>query len=259
MLAVAEEPRPALSGMGSVSEIQWPADRQRIPPSGTTCRIATTMQDRLAAFGLVYDKYLSKGMLHPNRYQLRVTEYHLLDTTTVFVAVRKEQVIATVTLIGDGALGLPLDAVHPDITGDARRKGLCVGEVSCLAFQKQDFKHVLPVFIDLTRVMAQYARKNRMDQFLIACIPQHARFYCRYLGFEQIGTVRPYPTVCNTLGVACCLDFARIDRERPDCYDRYFADRLPEAALRSVPMSAFERDAFAQVVEHTEQRLLQMG
>lgn len=224
----------------------------------TTFRIATTLQDRMAAFGLVYDKYLQKGMLQPNAYRLRVTEFHLAPTTTVFVAHRKGEMIATVTLIGDGDLGLPMDQIHPDITGAVREAGLSVGEVSCLAFQKQEMKHVLPVFIELTRLMAQYARRNGMHQFLIGCIPQHARFYCRFLGFEQIGEIRPYPTVCNTLGVACCLDFNRIDRERPDCYDKYFSRRLPVAALNAAPMTPFELDAFAQVVQKSEQQLLQM-
>jgi hypothetical protein len=227
-------------------------------PAPAQVRIAQTMRDRMAAFGLVYDKYLAKGMLHPNPFRMRVIEHHLLPTTTVFVAVRDGEVVATVTLIGDGALGLPMDHIHPEVTESVRDRQLYVGEVSCLAFKKQEMKFVLPIFIDLTRLMAQFARANGMQQFLIGCIPQHARFYCRFLGFEQIGQVRPYPTVCNTLGVACCLDFERVDRDRPDCYDKYFGKRLPDQMLHSEPMSPFEEEAFAQVAHESPQQLLQM-
>ena len=222
------------------------------------CRIAQTMQDRMAAFGLVYEKYLAKGMLEPNPYKMRVIEHHLLPTTTAFIAVRNGEVVATVTLIGDGELGVPLEGIHPEVLDTVRRQQLDVGEVSCLAFKKQEMKYVLPIFIDLTRLMSQYARAHGMQQFLIGCIPQHARFYCRFLGFEQIGEERPYPTVCNTVGVACCLDFDRIDHQRPDCYDKYFGQRLPAEALRADPMSPFERDAFSQVIHKSEQQLLQM-
>lgn len=240
----------------------WSIEIPNIPGCNTSapveCRIVQTMQDRMAAFGLVYDKYLAKGMLRPNPYRMRVIEHHLLPTTTVFVAVRDGEVVATVTLIGDGELGLPMDGIHPEVMESVRDRQLYVGEVSCLAFKKQEMKYVLPIFIDLTRLMAQFARAQGMDQFLIGCIPQHARFYCRFLGFEQIGQVRPYPTVCNTLGVACCLDFHRIDRDRPDCYDKYFSQRLPPAALAAAPMTPFERDAFEQVVQRSQQQLLQM-
>ncbi|MBL8851949.1 MAG: hypothetical protein JNG89_19910 [Planctomycetaceae bacterium] len=240
----------------------WSIDIPKIPGCTTVapveCRIAQTMQDRMAAFGLVYDKYLGKGMLPTNPYRMRVIEHHLLPTTTVFVAVRDGEVVATVTLIGDGEIGLPMDGIHPEVTHAVRLQQLYVGEVSCLAFKKQEMKYVLPIFIELTQLMSQFARANGMHQFLIGCVPQHARFYCRFLGFEQIGQVRPYPTVCNTLGVACCLDFARIDRERPDCYDKYFGHQLPAAKLATTPMSPFERDAFGQVIQKSEQQLLQM-
>lgn len=240
----------------------WSIDIPKIPGCSTRapveCRIARTMQERMAAFGLAYDKYLAKGMLLPNPYKMRVVEHHLLPSTTVFIAVRNNEVVATVTLIGDGELGLPMDHIHPEVTQSVRRQGLYVGEVSCLAFKKQEMKYVLPIFIDLTRLTTQYARANGMQQFLIGCIPQHAKFYCRFLGFEQIGKVRPYPTVCNTLGVACCLDFDRIDHQRPDCYDKYFGQALPDERLQDEPMTPFERDAFTQVAHKSSQQLLQM-
>ena len=212
----------------------------------------------MAAFGLVYDKYLAKGMLAANPYCMRVLEHHLLPSTSVYVAFRNNEIIATVTLIGDGELGLPMDGIHPEVTQAARDEGLYVGEVSCLAFRQQELKDVLPVFIELTRLMSQAARANGMQQYLIGCIPRHARFYTRFLGFQQVGGLRPYPTVCDTMGVACCLDFARIDVERPDCYVRYFSEQLPAAALKTVPMSQFEREAFSRVIHHSPQQLLQM-
>ena len=42
------------------------------------CRIAQSIQERMAAFGLVYDKYLAKGMLQPNPFRMRVIEHHLV-------------------------------------------------------------------------------------------------------------------------------------------------------------------------------------
>ena len=220
----------------------------------TTFRLASTPTDRFAAFRLAYDKYVQQGMLGPNRYRLRVTDFHLLDTTAVFIAERDEQVVGTATLIADGELGLPLDMVHPEVTRTARSRGLRLGEAAGLAIRSPRRLPDLPIFVGLTRLMAQYARLQMIRQVVVACVPEHAHFYCRYLGFERIGPVRPYPSVCNTLGVACRLDFAHIDRCRPDCYDRYFGTLIPPSELVNSPMSHLEREAFGRVLEHSWQR-----
>lgn len=224
--------------------------------SGTHYRIVCNKADRIAAFRLVYDNYLSKGLIQPNPYQLRVAEHQLLPTTTVFAADRDGQIICTVTLIGDGQLGLPMECIYPSEINAARDRGLYVGEVSALAVDDVEFRTFLPIFVELTRLMAQFARANGMDQFLIAVHPKHARFYQRFMGFEQIGGLKEYPSVQNAPAVACCLDFARIDRERPACYNNFFGVPLPQSELKSDPMTDGEREAFGHVVDVTEQCLL---
>jgi hypothetical protein len=214
-----------------------------------TCRIATTRRDRLAAFELVYHRYVSAELIQPNPYALRVTEYHLLPTTNVFVAAEGQRVTCTVTLIGDGELGLPMECIYADEINDRRRKNLYVGEVSCLAFEPMSLNRFLLVFMQLTRLMAQHARAYGMDQFVIAVHPQHARFYQRFMGFEQIGPLRTYPSVRDAPAVACCLDFAAIDRKRPKCYESFFGDKLDERELRSSPMTDEDCEFFSPIAE----------
>lgn len=223
-------------------------------PATTTFRIAASPSERLAAFRLAYDKYVAKGMLRPNPYRLRVTEFHLLETTAVFVAVRDGHVIGTATLIRDGALGLPMDDVHWETTSAARRRGITVGEASGLAIHNPHCLPDMAVFGGLMRIMAQYAKTHGVQHVLLGCIPRHAAVHSRLLGFEQIGQVRPYPAVCNTLGVACRLDLARIAHVRPDIYDKYFGDPLPPTTFRTPPMSELERLAFGRVIEHCRRR-----
>jgi hypothetical protein len=201
------------------------------------CRIAGTHQDRIAAFELVYRKYVESELIQPNRFKLRVTPYHLLPTTNMFVATEGSRVICTVTLIGDGELGLPMESIYPNVILERRRKNLYVGEVSCLAFEPMPLSKFMLVFMQLTRLMAQHARSYGMDQFLIAVHPQHARFYQRFMGFDQVGPLKTYPSVRNAPAVACSLDFAAIDMTRPKCWTSYFGSRLPEIEIRSRPMS----------------------
>ena len=208
------------------------------------CRIAGTHHDRIAAFELVYRKYVEAELISPNRFNLRVTPYHLLPTTNVFVACEGSRIICTVSLIGDAELGLPMESIYQAELLDLRRRNLYVGEVSCLAFEPMPLNKFLLVFMQLTRLMAQHARTYGMDQFVIAVHPQHARFYQRFMGFEQIGPLKTYPSVQNAPAVACALDFAAIDQSRPKCWTSYFGSRLPESVIRSRPMSDDECDYF---------------
>lgn len=188
-------------------------------------------------------------MLRPNRYGLRVTEFHLLDTTAVFLVERNRRIVGTATLIADSDLGPPLDSLHPEITCAARRRGLKLGEAASLATCDPRRLFDPQVFIGLTRLMAQCARAHGIRQVVAGCIPQHASFYCRFPGYERIGPARPFPMVCGTLAVACRLVFAQIDRCRPERYDRCFGEPIPRSALINSPMTELERGAFARVIE----------
>lgn len=221
----------------------------------TRYKIAGSLADRTEAYRLVYQNYLRKGLIEPNRYELRVTPYHLLPTTSTFIAMQDGETVATVTLIGDGELGLPMESIYPEEVEAARENGLYVGEVSCLATHDIDFKEFLPIFVKLTRLMAQHARAHGMDQFLIATHPKHARFYQRFMGFHQIGGLKVYPNVQNAPAVACCLDFIKIDRERPACYDQFFGTALPDTELFPRPMSHAEAEFFRPVTQWGNQCL----
>lgn len=209
-------------------------------------RIASTEGEREAAFQLVYEAYVQSGLIEPSEFRVRVTPFHLLPTTNVFIAVHHEEVIATVTLIGDGELGLPMDCIYDLEVNHLRTQGQSLGEVSCLAHRRQHVKQTLPLFVQMTRLMAQHARYCGMDQFLIAVHPRHAQFYMRFMGFEQIGDERSYPTVRNNPALACSLDFSQIDIERPACYGQFFGEPIPVEQLQPSPMTAAEIERFAE-------------
>jgi hypothetical protein len=219
------------------------------------CRIADSRFDRQGAFRLTYEKYLQAGLIRPRQHPLRVTPYHLLPATSIFVATNCTGVLCTVTLIGDSPCGLPMESAYAAEVEERRQRRLSLGEVSCLAFESMPRDKFLTVLVQLTRLMAQHARFYGMDQFLIAVHPQHARFYSRYMGFEQIGPLRSYPVVRGAPAVACCLDFATIDRNHPRCYATYFGTPLPVADLIARPMDESDRDWFRPYVERDDDLL----
>jgi hypothetical protein len=216
------------------------------------CKIAENLRERKAAYRLVYNNYLSKGLISPNRFGLRVTPWHLLPTTSTFIAIEDHRIIGTATVIGDAGMGLPMESIYPAEVEAARLEGLYVGEISCLAFCDTDFRKFLPIFIKLSGLMGQHARAQGMNQFLITTHPRHARFYENLMRFEQIGYLTEYPSVNNAPAVACRQDFARVDAERPGRWEEFFGTRFPENEMQPKPMSEAELEYFAPIAELAE-------
>ncbi|MBN2022061.1 MAG: long-chain N-acyl amino acid synthase [Pirellulales bacterium] len=214
-------------------------------------KIASTRWERAAAFHLVYNSYLEAGLGEPNPHQMRVTPYHLLPTTETFLATLDGEAVFTLSLVADGELGLPMEAVYPDEVAGYRAHGLRVGEVSCLADRRSQFRGFFPVFLQLGRLMVQYARKRELDALLIAVHPRHVRFYRRFLDFRPLGDQRDYPTVRNNPAIALCLDFERVDRELPENYDTFFGQPLPAEELTPHPILAEDVDYFRPMIDPT--------
>ena len=172
----------------------------------TSYRIARTRQDLLAACQLVYRIYLRHGFTQPISHGMRVTPYHALSSTDVFVAAQAGQVVCTMTLIKDDELGLPVESLYPDEVARYRDRGSVVAEVGCLAQRGTNFS----VLLRLINLMAQRARFRGVDDLLIAVHPRHAKFYQRYLGFESIGPLRSYRAVCGQPAVALAVNLNRL-------------------------------------------------
>ena len=212
-------------------------------------RIARTRRERAAAFRLVYESYLRSGLGQPNPYRMRVTPYHLLPTTEVFIAVFRQTPIITMTLVMDGELGIPMECIYAAEVARKRQAGLRFGEVSCLADRRNRFRGFLPAFLGLSRLMAQYAWCRGLDELLVAVHPRHARFYRRFMAFEPFGGLRAYPTVRNRPALALALNFDRVDRQRPKSFDTFFGQWIPEEKLQPQPILPEDAEYFRPMVD----------
>ncbi len=212
-------------------------------------KIAATRDERSAAFRLVYDSYLRAGLGEPNEHQMRVTPYHLLPTTEIFIATCDEKVIFTMSLMIDGQLGLPMEVAYgPEI--EARRlQGLRLGEVSCLADRRSQFKRFFPIFLRVCRLLVHYAKRRGLDEILLAVHPKHARFYERFMAYQPIGEQTAYPTVRNHPAVALCLNFDRVDREQHPNYELFFGESLPDEWLEPQPIPPEQREFFRPMID----------
>jgi hypothetical protein len=216
------------------AEVLDAAAAARIPqPSGLDYRLARTTEERLGAFQLIHNCYVRAGLGEPNAVGMRITPYQVLPTSQIFVGLLGDEVVTTVSLVGDGELGLPMQTMFAEEVNELRAAGERVAEVSCLADRRQDGKRFYATFKALTRLMAQFARYEGIQSLLITVNPRHVRFYRSHLGFVPISRrIASCPHVQDRPAVALRLEFARIDRDRPACYDEYFAQWIAREELR---------------------------
>ena len=222
---------------------------------GVVYKIADCLQEREAAFRLIHDSYTLNGLMTPNPSGMRITPYHLLPTSDLFVASHRGTVIYTMTMISDDEQGIPLESVFPNEVAQRRETdGVYLAEVSCLASRVGYFPRgqMYHVFVRLASLMVQSARENGVERLLIACHPRHVRFYEGLLGFARISEPRNYAPVRNQPAVALEHDFALQDIQRYRLYSRIYEHSFRHWQLYHQPMLKEERSYFAEITEFYE-------
>jgi hypothetical protein len=96
-------------------------------------KVANQPSERRQAFELCHDVYRRSGLTSGDRSGIRVMRHHLADTTSVFIARSQQSVVFTVTLVGDGIYGLPMESLFAGEVERMRSDGIKLAEVSCLA------------------------------------------------------------------------------------------------------------------------------
>lgn len=197
-----------------------------------TYKIATSRQELEESFRLVRESYVKVGLQPEGSPPLRLTKYHLMPSTKVFVAVHRAelekenpdysrlrdpgQIIGTLTLVRDSAFGLPMEEVCADAVEQIREDGGSPAEVIALAVNPAFRSHNVMMY--LYKLMFEYARLSRVTDITCSVTKRHIRFYQTMLLFEPMGDLKTY-AAANGLEVQCHrLNIARGCEMAKDVY-----------------------------------------
>lgn len=216
-------------------------------------QLAQDSDHYLGAFRLVHDSYCRTGLSRPNEFGLRVTPHQLAEDSRVFVATLDGEVISTQSLVLDGEAGLPLESVYPREIEERRSQGLRLAEVTCLADRRLSPKRFFSLFCELSRLMAQYAERQNVDEIWIACHPRHAPLYERRLAFSRHGNLTEHPSVLGSPAVPLRLDLRRLPESHPTIWRRFFGESIPSDVFVTDPIPADDREYYAAIAQACEQ------
>ena len=194
--------------------------RQRVYRSFVDCdpnpdprlvlKIAETREELEACFRLLHDAYVASGFMQPDPSGLRVTLYHALPTTTTLCAKFDGEVVGTLSLIRESAIGFPLQRIFD--LGSLRTKGGNIAEASALAVHPRFRRTGSAILFALMKFMYEYCTTFFDTRHLvIACNPRHIQMYESLLFFRRLSrtTVAHYDFVNGAPAVGATLDLKR--------------------------------------------------
>lgn len=164
---------------------------------------------------LVFEEYRIDGYIDQKKrdQSTEVSRYNLLSTSATILARCDGEALATITVVGDGELGLPMDAIYKPEVDSLRSKKLIIAEISQLAVKRNSeqgeriAKKLGKLFFPLSlfRIIFYYAKCRGINTFGITVNPKHDKFY-ESLGFYALGEAKAYAAVNGAPAVAKALD-----------------------------------------------------
>ena len=186
---------------------------------GVIFKMSYIFSEKEAAFRLVHDMYVRRGIISPSESGCQLSIYHLLPTTTIFIATYNDKVIGTISLIEDSPLGIPMEDVHRKEILTLRLAGLRFAEVGALAVTKD--RRGKGISLMLYNIMIRWATQHRLIRNLaIAVHPRIETFFKVIFLFKKMGQVQKYKKLNNALSVPLVLDLSSAAHQFRRIYDR---------------------------------------
>ncbi|PKO43813.1 MAG: hypothetical protein CVU31_12985 [Betaproteobacteria bacterium HGW-Betaproteobacteria-4] len=177
------------------------------PNKRLVLKIAETKEELEACFKLLHDAYVSSGFMTPDPSGMRVTIYHALPTTTTLCAKFDDQVVGTLSLIRESAIGFPLQRIF-DLTGVREKEGN-IAEVSALAVHPRFRRTGGTILFPLMKFMYEYCTTFFDTRHLVIAVnPRHIEMYESLLFFKRLtaNVVENYDFVNGAPAVGASLD-----------------------------------------------------
>lgn len=189
------------------------------PTERLELKIADTREELEACFTLLHDAYVDSGFMKPDPSGMRVTIYHALPTTTTLCAKYDGEVVGTLSLIRESAVGFPLQSIF-DLSGVRRKEGN-IAEVSALAVHPDFRKTGGMILFPLMKFMREYCTTFFDTRHIVIAVnPNRIEMYESLLFFERLTAkvVENYDFANGAPAVGATLDLKAAPQVFAKCY-----------------------------------------
>lgn len=217
-------------------------------PDELVFKQAETTDEINQAFNLVYESYVELNYMDPNEAKIRLNKFNTLSTTIILVAKWKDEVVGTLSIIPDSALGIPSeqswDLAH------FKSGGRQIAEISALSIKKGFRKQRGSLLLPLCKLMYYFCTKVlQLDGIIISTKIEVEPFYTDVLLFEKIElgsqnqnkAVKGNPSTCChlTLGDEAKLNYQKVYGKKSKEFNLYHF--FVEATTRNILLPEAKR------------------
>lgn len=212
------------------SPVRHPVIRQNLKLPGNTqsnfeFKLINTENEFLESVRLLHDCYVQAKYMNPDPTGFRITPYHLLPDTITAVAKFDGKVVATMSLVRDNPLGLPMDKIF-DLK-DYRLHGQVLCEVSALAIHKDFRGQQGELLHSLIRYLWRYSYEwYHVDYFVIAVNPSMVDLYEAFYLFRKLRNKRQINKY-NFVNDAPAIGLFRSVSDSFDAFEKVYKNRPP--------------------------------
>lgn len=219
------------------------ANRDTLPFSslltqeGLIVRPAASRKELEHAYRRVYWSYRKRAYVEDTPSHMRLSVFNAFPSTVTLVSILRGEVIASVTLVPDTEIGLPMDQIYSQELRGLRESGRKLVEATMFADRRnRDFRRSVPMLLVLMKHAFDYCCFiAKADDICITINPRHEDFYQEYLIFKTLGPQRAYPSVLDNPAIAKRLNLNTIKedlRDNPTLRRLFLEDRIPPSRLR---------------------------
>jgi hypothetical protein len=167
--------------------------RETEPVASLDFGLAATFADLDGALRLLHDRYVATGAMPPEASGRRVNVHNVLPSTKVFVARAGSRVVATLTMVEDSRLGLPMDEAFGGELGRLRERGRRIAEAAALTIDPAYRAAGVPIIVRLFRLVMLCATEIAgLDDVCFVVHPRYGGFYGRLFPFRRLPGTRTY-------------------------------------------------------------------
>lgn len=174
-------------------------------PKELILKQAETTDEITQALNLVYQSYIDLDYMDPNEAQLRLTKYNILPTTIILIAKYNDEVVGTLSIIPDSALGIPSELTFN--IDNYRNNNIHIAEISSLAIKKGFRKQRGKLLLPLCKLMYLFCTEIlKLDGIIVSTLPDVEPFYTDILLFEKNKTHSTTPNnYAKGASTTCCF------------------------------------------------------
>ena len=224
-------------------------------------RFAKTRAERENALRLVHQNYESAGLVGSGHGEIVYYRPLGLPDSRMLVSYdANQQLVGTLSLVEDNALGLKLDHTYRKEVAELRSGGRRLSELTCLAIRQTSLRAATSIFFTMTRFLFQYAIWRKLDDLLMAVHPRHLAFYKRFFHVDQFGPQRAYQDVQGHPAVACRVDLHQVTSQVDKELRAYYVEtHLDQHRFAAQPMTLVDHLYFCEkanleLYEHEKDR-----